>query len=556
MSTLDTSRYYGKAAVSVVRTTLTAAAILGAVFSLSSWDRAEAREAAAAMPSPASLNGVATAAPGIEPDAAWLGLELTSLAPRADLLLSAADQQHYQEAFAAQAKADWAAADMAVANLKDRRLVGHLLLSRYLHPKAYTASYDELKAWLNNYADVPGARRVYLLAIKKQPKGERRLTEPTVGRGIRGSLPAAAVTGSGRGATWQQGLQAWQQKDYTTALARFDAVANNKKLGPWDKSAGAFWASRAAVRAGKPQDSSRYLAQAARHTRTFYGQVAARQLGLESRMNWEVPDLRGDHVATLAELPAGKRALGLLQIGELALAEAELRAVHPGNNDQLEEALLALANRAGLPNLAYHVGMSVTSPEGGLYDAALYPVPRWQPTGGYQVNRALIYALVRQESRFDPMAKSHVGATGLMQLMPTTASYVSGQRYDRANLHKLHDPQTNLDIGQRYVSYLLERPEMKSNLLYLLVSYNGGPSQMERWKRQIKSGDDPLLFVELLPATETRDFVQRVLANYWLYMDQLGYESPSLDVVSAGGWPRYVPETEQAVASADRISLN
>lgn len=556
MSTLDTSRYYGKAAVSVVRTTLTAAAILGAVFSLSSWDRAEAREAAAAMPSPASLNAAAPAVPGIEPDAAWLGLELTTLAPEAGVLLSQADQQRYQEAFAAQANADWVAADAAMAGLKDRRLVGHLLLSRYLHPDAYKASYDELKAWLNSYADVPGARRVYLLAIKKQPKGERRLVEPAVGRGIRGSLPAAAVTGSGRGVTWQQGLQAWQQKDYATALARFDAVANNQKHGPWDKSAGAFWASRAAVRAGKPQEASRYLAQAARHTRTFYGQIAARQLGLESRMNWEVPDLRGEHLSSLAQLPAGKRALGLLQIGELALAETELRAIHPGNNDQLEEALLALSNRAGLPNLAYHVGMSVTSPEGSLYDAALYPVPRWQPTGGYQVNRALIYALVRQESRFDPMAKSHVGATGLMQLMPTTASYVSGQRYDRANLHKLHDPQTNLDIGQRYVSYLLERPEMKNNLLYLLVSYNGGPTQMERWKRQINAGNDPLLFVELLPATETRDFVQRVLANYWLYMDQFGYQAPSLDVVATGGWPRYVPETEQAVASADRISLN
>lgn len=556
MLSLGTSHEYRRCGLKLVTFPLIATLILG--FSLGTTvSVANASEQKTRAP---LLSSTAPASAALEPSAAWLDLAMASLmGDEADgVLLSEKDVKAYQDAFAAQEHAAWAKADAALAKVHDRSLVGHLLLQRYLHPKSYKASYDELKHWLASYADLPGARRVYMLAVKRQAtlQGKAaRLAEPVVGTQISGSLTEAAVSRTARTQAWEEGLDAWKAKDYGPALKRFESLARNEKAGPWERSAGAFWAARALTRLGQPEQVSAMLSIAARFSRTFYGQLAARQLGRDAKMNWQTPPLAKEHLLTLSETPAGKRALALLQIGQVALAEAELRGLNPQGDDAMEEALLVVASNAGLTRLAYSVGMLTTAPSGALYDAALYPVPRWQPENGYQVHRALIYALIRQESRFDPRARSQAGALGLMQLMPTTASYVSGEEFDDDNMHVLEDPETNISIGQKYVSYLLKRPELDRNLVYLLAAYNGGPSLAAKWKREIKSSD-PLLFLESLPVAETRDFVQRVLANYWIYLDQMNMPAPSLDALAKGKWPKYVPEPVETVTMATPISLN
>ena len=200
---------------------------------------------------------------------------------------------------------------------------------------------------------------------------------------------------------------------------------------------------------------------------------------------------------------------------------------------------------------------SVHTPQGGLYDAALYPVSPWKPQGGYKVDRALIYALIRQESKFNPAAQSHSGATGLMQLMPATATFISGHRdyRSREGQYNLKEPQLNLDIGQQYVENLLYQDHIDTELFSMVIAYNAGPGNLKKWKDAYRNmRNDPLLFVEMIPMRETRAFVERVMANYWIYRLRMEQPTPSLDAVTEGHWARYVQldNVKQAATTASR----
>lgn len=489
---------------------------------------------------------------------AWLNFAMAELLDEKaqGILLTARDAELYRAAFEAQDLGEFEAADDVIKAITDDRLMGHVLAQRYLG-KGYSSTYPELKSWLDKYSDLGEASRIHALALKRRPNNERAaLDTPSAGRGVRGGLPAAAVMGSGNYQSWRDGLEAWKQRDYALALEQFKQLARNDEANPWDQTAGAFWAARCLTRLGRPAEVASWLRRATAHPRTFYGLLASRQLGIESNLNWAVPDLHGEHLVALSGKPAGSRALALLQIGKLELAEIELRSIQPRRNDSLEEALIAIASTANLPGLAMRLGTAIPAPNGALYDAALYPLPRWEPENGFKIDRALIFALVRQESQFNTAARSHAGATGLMQLMPRTASYVAGRNFSRNNLAELHDPELNLTLGQKYVEYLLNQGSIDNNLFYLLAAYNSGPGMVRQWQRNLDYGDDPLLFIETVTAAETRDFIERVLANYWIYQLQLGDESPSLDAVASGEWPMYQPPADDVMRVAESATLN
>ena len=149
---------------------------------------------------------------------------------------------------------------------------------------------------------------------------------------------------------------------------------------------------------------------------------------------------------------------------------------------------------------------------------------------------------MRKESKFDPNAKSWAGARGLMQLMPRTASSLARDRSLRnINREKLFDPGFNLNLGQEYLQQLMSRGEPTGNLFMLTVAYNGGPGNLRKWVRELTSNTDPLFFIESIPARETRNFIEGVLTNLWIYRHRLGQDTPSLDAAAAGKWPVYKP---------------
>jgi soluble lytic murein transglycosylase-like protein len=98
---------------------------------------------------------------------------------------------------------------------------------------------------------------------------------------------------------------------------------------------------------------------------------------------------------------------------------------------------------------------------------------------------------------------------------------------------------------------LLRDKAVKGDLFKMLAAWNGGPGNLNKWIRNVKYGGDPLLFIESIPSKETRIFIERVLANYWIYESRFGNDSSSLDFVARGKWPGYRASPGVAIELAE-----
>lgn len=359
-----------------------------------------------------------------------------------------------------------------------------------------------------------------------------------------------AATRSGQylpDAHWVAGLAAWRLGQLDKSAVHFQAVAQSPNSSNWMISAGAFWAARAHLVNRKPAEVNRLLGKAAAYPRTFYGLLARRILGMPTAFRWILPPLEEAAIEAVAATPAGQRALALIEVGEEDRAEQDLRLLVSRGGADLARGVMVLASRAGMPALAIRLNMALF-PGGGGFDGAAFPIPRWTPGNGFRVDRALVYALIRQESQFNPNAISWAGARGLMQLMPGTASFVARDRRLRSSdRHRLYDPDVNLELGQAYIEILLNEGHIAGDLFHLAAAWNGGPGNLSKWQRRVNGVDDSLLFIESIPSAETRDFVERVLTNLWIYRDRLGQTNPSLDALASGERPVYVPLDAQTI---------
>lgn len=355
-----------------------------------------------------------------------------------------------------------------------------------------------------------------------------------------GQLGDCGERSSGRAvdAAWWQGLGAWRNGDYAEATRQFETVATGAVRSPWLASAGAFWAARGHLLAHEPQSVSKWLTAAAAYPRTFYGLLARRIVGLPMPFTWRLTEDDKAAVAALQNTPAGRRALALIQISQKARAASELASLAGTRDPNLLHGLMVAADRSGAANLALQLEHRLNA--AGQFDSAAFPIPHWQPEGGFQTDRALIYALIRQESQFNPRAVSRAGARGVMQLMPGTAHFIARTMGYFKDPNRLTSPEVNMALGQAYIERLLSDASIGGDLFRLAAAWNGGPGNLERWQSGVAATDDPLLFIESIPARETRDFIERVLANLWIYRDRLGQSDPSLDALAAGEWPAYV----------------
>ncbi|MBI1391620.1 MAG: transglycosylase SLT domain-containing protein [Alphaproteobacteria bacterium] len=338
-------------------------------------------------------------------------------------------------------------------------------------------------------------------------------------------------------AHWIEGLIAYREGDVRGALSAFDAMAAIEHQEDSLRAAAGFWAARAALAAGALDRVAPNLEIAAARPLTFYGQLALSQLGRDHVFDWTPPSMTESQFTVFAaDFPETRRIVALKDAGRDADADLELRRLHGRAKDASNATLLALAAALDLPAAQIDIALAEND---ATYAAGLFPVPSFQPSDGFKTDRAVLYALIRQESKFKPEAKSRVGARGLMQVMPRTASYVAKDRRlaTSAGRDLLFDPGLNLKIGQMYVNYLLEAID-DGDLFEVATAYNGGPGNLRRWKAQLGI-DDPLLFIESIPNSESRDYVEKVLTNIWIYRQRLGQPTPSRDRVAAGEAPVY-----------------
>jgi len=343
-------------------------------------------------------------------------------------------------------------------------------------------------------------------------------------------------------AHWIAGLSAYRLGKYTEAADHFETVALSTKVTGFDHAAAAFWAARANMTGQRPDRVSRWLEMAAGQPRSFYGIIARRWLGEKSPFDWQPPVLTRERLQRVTTEKPGRRALALLEAGLNVRAGRELRFLAGSKNTELTQSLIALADKLSLPMVSYRAGAALIGNSATLPAVALYPLPEWKPREGFRVDRALIFAFMRQESAFNVRARSSVGARGLMQLMPATASFIAQRRFRGKQRNKLYDPALNISLGQKYILHLLENNHIDGDLLLLAAAYNGGPGNLKKWQRRARKGayTDALMFIESIPARETRIFIERVLSNLWMYRERLGEPAPSLDALAAGERPVYI----------------
>ena len=358
-------------------------------------------------------------------------------------------------------------------------------------------------------------------------------------------------------ADWNAGVAAWQLGRLNEARSHFQALARSSGQSGWVKSAAAFWAARVELRAKRPQNYSYWLKIAAESPRTFYGMLARHLLGVDRAPSFAADPFTQFDAQLVLGIDRGRRVLALIAIGQDGLASSELRQLADHASSSLLQSLAALADRANLPGVSIQLAGLLGDTDKSR-QIALYPVPRWQPTGGFSVDRALLYALMRQESQFTPSARSNAGATGLMQLMPSTARFIAeltgtslGNRDSKKERAALNDPENNLMLAQEYVKLLLRDTRIRNNLILFAASYNQGPTATAHWfAAHPEYRDDPLLFIESIPSKEARGFTQKVLTNYWIYRQRLGQPMPDLDALAAGKWPTYTAHDGAATQSA------
>jgi soluble lytic murein transglycosylase len=342
-------------------------------------------------------------------------------------------------------------------------------------------------------------------------------------------------------APYVAGLAAWRMDHADVARSMFAASYRAPLSSPSRRSGAAFWAARAELRCHNLAGYSPWMQRAAENPQAFYGLIARRALGrgAGTARPFAGGTLGEADVDAIAATPQGNRAFALLQVGQFVRAEAELRQLWAATRGQpgFSRSILLVAQAAGLDNLAAQLAPLVQAVGEG---AAMHlPTMGFRPTGGFRIDPALMYGLARLESNFDPQAVSPAGARGLMQIMPITLDQVLRDSPASPNRVKLHDPATNLDLGQRYLIQLARFDSVAGDLIRLLASYNAGPGSYARWAGTIRHEGDPLLFIESVPLDETRAYIPRALSLTWLYAAQLGLPAPSLDEIAAGGWPTF-----------------
>lgn len=338
------------------------------------------------------------------------------------------------------------------------------------------------------------------------------------------------------------GLAEWRMGRPELAETWFKTAFAANLIQPGQRAGAAFWAARSLKEQSHETAYRGWLRRAAESGRTFYGLLARRALGesLRPEPNIDSLTLGEADVDAVDATQAGHRAFALLQVGQDARAAAELQLLWSQTRGKagFARSIMLVARQAGLSRLA------------GQFERLFEPAPvrlpdrGFRPRGGFQTDPALIYALARLESNFDPRAVSRAGARGLMQLMPSTADFITGNNL----AHKLHDPAVSLDLGQRYLLMLAQYDLVGGDLIRLLASYNSGPGSLGKWIGSIRHNGDPLLFIESVPNDETRGYIPRALAYTWLYAAELNLPSPSLDDLAAGSWPRFQPESASVVA--------
>ena len=319
---------------------------------------------------------------------------------------------------------------------------------------------------------------------------------------------------------WLGGTVAFEKlrrpADAVAMFARYAAAAQT----PGTQTKGLYWAGRAALAAGDQPTATRYFTEAASHPDQFYGQLSAERIGRPAATP-QVADISvaAELRAAFAQRPVVRAARILGELGDWSDQSKFLRVIAESAETDADHALTAeLSREIGRPDLGVMVARNARN--SGLSDFVPTGFPQIAVPPTQTDNWVMIHAIARQESQFDRQAISHAGARGLMQLMPATAREQAGKLGLPYDFNRLTaDPSYNILLGSSFFQRMLSY--YGGNHVLAVASYNAGPGNVNKWLRA--NGDprmpdvDVVEWIEKIPLTETRGYVQRVLENAVVY---------------------------------------
>ena len=314
---------------------------------------------------------------------------------------------------------------------------------------------------------------------------------------------------------------ALRAQSWADALAAIDAMSPKEREEP----AWRYWKARALKTQGRAAEAQTLLAPLAAEF-NFYGQLAAEELGGRGKIPAASYKPTRDEVQEMAKTPGLQRALEFYRLNLRFEGNREWNWASRNFDDK---QLLAAAEYARR-NEIYDRAIFSADRTRELHDFGMrYPAPYRDVMKGYvsqqQLDEALVYGLIRQESRFIADIKSRAGATGLMQLMPATARWVA----QKAGLKDYHWGQTtnvatNINLGTWYLKHVLDT--LDNHPVLASAAYNAGPGRARAWRADVPM--EAAIYAESIPFNETRDYVKKVMSNASYYGQQFGQTVLSL----------------------------
>ena len=305
----------------------------------------------------------------------------------------------------------------------------------------------------------------------------------------------------------------------TRALQHFEAMYEKVET-PMSKTRGAYWAGRAAKAMGSAELAQKWYKDAARFQTVFYGQMAGAELGMAEALPNAAPPVISP--ADLGNFDRDERIQAARLFHDAGMSKDASRFLQAFAENEKTPKAYRFAAETAADMKRYHDAVRIAkeaTKQGMFLTAQSYPVITGQ-LQGVDTEWALVHALIRQESMFDQMAESPVGALGLMQLMPATARETAGKM---GIAHQtgwlLSRPEHNIALGSEYISRMVER--FDGSYPMAAAAYNAGPGRVDKW---IKAYGDPrtgevdlIDWIEMIPISETRNYVQRVLESVYVY---------------------------------------
>jgi soluble lytic murein transglycosylase len=320
-------------------------------------------------------------------------------------------------------------------------------------------------------------------------------------------------------------------RDPKTAAPHFAAIAASSTM-PLSVSRAEYWLGRTADMAGDKDTAETHYQRAAAYPTAFYGQLALARLGTTRLRLSQPPPPSADLVQRFNDLEFVQVIRHLAAAGADDRADVFYRTLADMLTDPAEVALLAdMAAKDGKFQVALQIGKSAAA-RGLPVDSLAFPTAAIPATATPSIERPVVYAIARQESAFNPAAISSAGARGLLQLMPATAKLVAkavGLPYSKDRLTS--DPAYNATLGAAHLADLVDT--FGGSYVMTFAAYNAGASRVAEWVKENGDPRDPKVdvvnWIELIPFTETRNYVQRAMENLQVYRARLGAPALVID---------------------------